>query len=333
LTLHQIRTVIAGLLLFAVVLFPAYAQEEKTSAAMTPELLEKIRKSNNECFACHSEEGFKNPPKVEMDLVKLRTLVQDTKAFNGSNHGLMECKQCHGQGYNDFPHEAEASAKLSPCEECHAVKVLKIEMQFDASVHAVNVKEKFTCNTCHSPHIDLIASKLIDPRKIVAQDNRHCLDCHDSDLQFAKFAPDDEKTLLKKARPNIDTIHDWLPNTRRHWQRVRCIECHTPEGKGGKILSHQIMDKEKAEKKCLACHNTNSSLMTRLYRHLIKEEQQKLGFVNSVILSNSYVLGATRNPLLDAVLMITVGALLLGLLLHGLGRIVVRLMQRRNNHG
>lgn len=199
-------------------------------------------------------------------------------------------------------------------------------MQFDASVHAINIKEKFTCSTCHSPHVDLIASKLIDPARIVAQDNLHCLECHDSDEKFAKFAPLDEKTSALKKRPNIDDIHAWLPNTRAHWKAVRCVDCHTP---AGKVLSHEIQDKEKAEKKCVACHSLNSSLTTRLYRHPAKEEQQKLGFANSVVLANSYVPGATRHVLLDTLLMIAFAAMLLGLLAHGIGRIIARLMQRR----
>ncbi len=330
--LHQMCKVVSRLLLLFVVALPLQAQD-KTSALMTPELLEKVRKSNNECFACHSTEGLKNPPQtsVPMDMVKLRAMAHEPEIFNGSNHGLMECKQCHGTtAYSAFPHEKDAKAKLSPCEECHAVKVMKAEMQFDASVHAKNLKDKFTCTTCHSPHVDLIASKLIDPHRIVTQDNKGCLDCHDSDLKFSKFAPDNETTALKKTRPNIDAIHEWLPNTRLHWKAVRCVECHTPAGKS---LSHEILGKEKAEKKCLACHSQESSLKTRLYRHLVKEEQEKYGFANSIILSNSYVLGATRHPLLDTLLMIAFGAMVLGLLAHGVGRIVARLMQRRKNNG
>ncbi|WP_301100389.1 cytochrome c3 family protein, partial [Propionivibrio sp.] len=307
--LTKLLVVLTGLLIVGT----SHAQaQDKTSALMTPELLEKIRRANNECFACHSTEGYKNPPKThatDMDLAKLRTLIHEPNIFNGSNHGLMECKQCHGQGYVDFPHAADARSSISPCEECHAAKVMKVEQQFEASVHAKNLKDKFTCSTCHSPHVDLIASKLIDPKRIVAQDNRHCLACHDSDREFAKFAPDDEKTSLKKERPNIDELHEWLPNTRAHWKAVRCVECHTP---AGKTLSHEILNKDKAEKKCLACHSANSSLNTRLYRHLAKEEHQRLGFANSVILSNSYVLGATRHPLIDTLLMIAFGAMLLG---------------------
>ena len=70
-SLIRARLVIATLLLATAWSLPLPAQE-KTSALMTPELLEKVRTSNNACFACHTEDGVKNPPKTEsgMDLVK-----------------------------------------------------------------------------------------------------------------------------------------------------------------------------------------------------------------------------------------------------------------------
>ena len=326
--LNRLLVVVTGVLIAVGGLGVALAQE-KSSARMSPELLEKLRKANNECFACHSEEGLKNPPRPDMDLARLRTLQHDPAVFGGSNHGLVECKQCHGSGYSDFPHDSSAKENLSPCEECHAVKVMRVEKQFSASVHAQNLQDKFTCTTCHNPHADLIASKLIDPHKIVAQDNRICLDCHDSDEKFARFAPDDANASTKKNRPDIDAIHEWLPNTRLHWQAVRCVECHTPMAK---TLSHEIVGKEKAEKQCLSCHSADSSLKTRLYRHLVKEEQQRLGFTNSVILSNSYVLGATRHPQLDFLVLAAFAVMIVGLLAHGVGRIVASLLRRRKKH-
>ncbi len=327
------RRVCACFLLLFLALSGPLLAEVKTSALMTPELLEKVRKENSECFACHSAEGLKTLPQDRLansDIAKLRSLLHVPNVFFGSNHGLMECKQYHGQGYLDFPHAADAKNNLSPCEECHAVKVLRIEQQFDKSVHAANLKDQFTCSTCHKPHVDLIASKLVDPRKIVGQDNRHCLACHDSDLEFAKFSPLDKKTNHKKSRPDIDSVHEWLPNTRLHWKAVRCVECHTPPGK---FLSHEILDKTRAEKKCVACHSVENSLKSRLYRHLVSEEVERLGFANSVILANTYVLGATRNHLIDSLLMIAFAAMLIGLLAHGIGRIVARILKRRKNNG
>lgn len=308
---------------------PACAASE--AGAVDPAVAEKNRKANEACFACHSEFGFKNPPRTDMDMQKLAATLHDPKVFAGSNHGTMDCRQCHGQSYNDYPHSEKGKSETSPCSECHANKVARLEPQYDASVHArlESVKAKFTCATCHDPHIDLGATQLKDPHKIAVQDNKACLECHDSDETFSKYAPDNEKTPgLKKKRPDIDTIHEWLPNTKAHWKAVRCVECHTPEVKANRPLSHEILDKEKAEKNCLSCHSANSSLRTRLYRHLVKEEVDRLGFTNSVILSSSYVIGATRNPTLDMIVIGLVALTLGGVLLHGLIRIIFAIRRK-----
>lgn len=294
--------------------------------------IEKNRKANEACFACHSAAGIRNPPRAGLDLDKLRDSRVEPSIANASDHGVMDCRECHSKThYNDYPHAEAGKASTVGCTDCHAAKVLRLEPQFNASVHAraTSVKEKFTCFTCHNPHINIVQKRLKDPAKIVAQDNHGCLECHNSSETFARFAPESEKTPgQKKARPDIDTIHDWLPNTKAHWKAVRCIECHTPEVAEGKMLSHAILNKEKAEKKCLACHSANSTLKVRLYRHMVKDEQQKYGFTNSVILSNSYVIGATRHPLLDSILIGLAGLTLLGVLAHGAIRIIAALRRK-----
>ncbi len=294
--------------------------------------IDKNRQANEACFACHSTAGIAKPPRAGLDLNKLRDSHVEPTVFNPSDHGVMDCRECHSKThYNDYPHAEVGKSETVGCTECHAAKVLRLEPQFNASVHAQvkGVKEKFTCFTCHNPHINIVQKRLKDPAKIVAQDNQSCLECHNSDLNFARFAPEGKKTPgVKKLRPDIDTIHDWLPNARGHWQAVRCIECHTPEVAEAKMLSHEILDKEKAEKKCLACHSANSTLKVRLYRHMAKDEQQKYGFTNSIFLSNSYIIGATRHPLLDAIIIIAVLLTLAGVLTHGAIRIVLALRRK-----
>ena len=321
---NEALAVFIKLFLAAMVALPAFAQDSP-SATPAPGQMEKISRANNECLACHSEAGISHPPVEGLDLKKLRGLLKDPEAFKGSDHQRLACTKCHNEGYDDFPHEPEAKESTGTCTDCHSRKANLIEEQFGKSVHA-NLSDKISCPTCHDPHVMRLAEKLNDPHKIVAQDNRVCLSCHDSDDQFARFAPE------KKSRPLIDDLHDWLPNTRLHWKNVRCVECHTPAVAAGEPLSHEILNKQKAEKNCLSCHSANSSLKTRLYRHLVKEEQQRLGFANSIILSSSYVLGATHHPLLDTLILIAFGAMLLGLLAHGLGRIVAHLIRRRKNH-
>lgn len=308
---------------------PAHAGSD---APIDTATIEKNRKANEACYACHSAAGIAKPPKADLDLSKLKDSRLERSVYNPSDHGVMDCRECHaGNHYNDYPHAEIGKTTTSACTDCHAAKVLRLEPQFNASVHAKvkGVKEKFTCSTCHNAHINIVQKRLMDPAKIVAQDNHGCLECHNSDQTFAKFAPEGEKTPgQKKKRPDIDTIHEWLPNAKAHWKAVRCIECHTPAVAAEKMLSHEILNKEKAEKKCLTCHSANSTLKVRLYRHMVKDEQQRLGFTNSVILSNSYVIGATRHPLLDAIVIGLVVLTLAGVLVHGAIRIVAALRRK-----
>ncbi len=319
------RFLIASTVL-ALLAVPAAAQD-RPAAVITPEQLATIRAGNDACFACHSTAGITHPPKPELDLKQLRGLLRDADAFYASDHQRLACTKCHNEGYDEHPHAADAKEMTSTCADCHDKAATALSKQFDQSVHARNLADAFTCTTCHDPHLMRQAAKLRDPHKIVAQDNRVCLGCHDSDESFARFAPE------KKARPLIDEIHGWLPNARAHWQAVRCVECHTPAVAANEPISHQILGKDQAERKCLACHSADSSLKTRLYRHLVAEERERLGFANSIILADSYVVGATRHALLDTLLIIAFGAMLLALLAHGIGRIVARRRLRRNKDG
>jgi len=239
----------------------------------------------------------------------------------------MECSVCHGQGFKVFPHASDAKKAISECGECHAQKALRVETQFDASVHAKNLKDKFTCQTCHDPHVYRVASKVGDPRKIVAQDNAMCVDCHNSDLRFAQFTA---AMTPKKVRPDLDTLHDWLPNTRLHWSAVRCIECHTPVSPVKSLAtSHEVLPKDKAEKNCVTCHSQDSALTARLYRYASTNVGTDLGFANAGVLGSAYVVGATRNPLIDRAVIGLFGLTVLGLLGHGAVRLVMALIRRR----
>ena len=296
------------------------AQEAPPSAGPT----EKVREANAECFACHSEAGLHAPPRDDLDLKKLRGLLQDPDTFYQADHRRQACTKCHNEGYDEYPHAEDAKDSTSTCVDCHSKKANLIEKQFEKSVHA-ELADTMTCPTCHDPHRMRLADQQSDAARIVAQDNRVCLSCHDSDERFARFAPE------KRSRPLIDDIHAWLPNARLHWKSVRCVECHTPEVAPGEMLSHEILSKEKAEKNCLVCHGANSTLKARLYRHLAKEEQERLGFANSVILATSYVPGTTRHPLLDTLVLGAFAAMIIGLLLHGLGRLLTRGRHRNNS--
>ncbi|MDQ1264869.1 MAG: hypothetical protein QG635_18, partial [Bacteroidota bacterium] len=104
------------------------------------------------------------------------------------------------------------------------------------------------------------------------------------------------------------------PNISKHWETVRCVDCHssyTPPN-----LSHNILPPEKTIKKCEECHSKNSLLMSKLYKHEKKLSREKFGFINGTILSDAYVIGTTRNLLLDSLSVILFIAVLAGIGLH-----------------
>lgn len=322
------RTTTAALLRAALVAlwlcglaFAAQAQNTGPS----PEAVAKARIANEKCFACHTEAALQHPPQPGMDLKKLRQNLLDPTVFQGSDHGRLACTKCHNDGYDDFPHAPDAKDNTSTCEDCHSKQAMTIEKEFAKSVHAKHMADTFTCTNCHNPHLMRVAKNLVDAKKIVAQDNRVCLGCHDSDETFAKFAPE------KKSRPLIDDIHAWLPNTRLHWQSVRCIECHTPPSTTG-MVSHEIFDKTKAERKCVTCHTVNTALQVRLYRYMASDEAHQYGFLNSAILGKSYVIGATRNAVVDVIVIALAALTLGGVLLHGLLRFIAARLRERKKH-
>jgi hypothetical protein len=114
--------------------------------------------------------------------------------------------------------------------------------------------------------------------------------------------------------------HDFLPDQKVHFRSVRCIECHT-KLKGDAPVPHQIVGKEKAVKKCVECHSGNATLMTSLYKFETKERRHD-GFLNGVIMKQSYVLGANRNRTLNGLSFIIMGLVIVLTVVHVIFRII-----------
>ena len=129
----------------------AVAQIERKPIA--PEDLQKIQDSNAKCLECHSEASFDALDRPNVDKEKLRAHLVDPSVYEDSNHGRVECLACHVKGFKETPHVEKDKQQINWCDECHTRKFLRIEMQFDESVHAKDgIKDKFTCSTCHDPH-------------------------------------------------------------------------------------------------------------------------------------------------------------------------------------
>ncbi len=286
---------------------------------ISPEDMQNIRNSQAECLQCHSEEGFAALEQKDFELAQLQGLFVDKAALEASSHGRVDCLACHVTGYKEYPHFKAAKSIINNCDECHTRLFMVIEEQYFESVHHKQMKQKFDCNTCHDPHTFLKASRFATVGEAVAQDNAICVQCHGITKSLTKLSNGRQKDL--------EQTHDWLPNLTSHWEKVRCVDCHTKTSK--KALSHNIMDGKGAQRDCVNCHQLDSDLLMRQYAHLVEQEREKYGFVNSIILNEAYVIGATRNRYIDLAFGLISILVLAGIGIHILIRIVAR--RRRNN--
>ncbi len=254
--------------------------------------------------------GYKDP---ESGMLKNLSVIPEN--FYNSNHKNIECIECHSPDFRSFPHPANLKSENLYCLNCHQdnPKLFKysfktIEKDFKQSIHYIKFGNKFTCFNCHDPHSFKISARInTEIKKTVLYDNHICLECHNNKTRTASFTDE--------VIPDLNTAHDWLPHKDLHWKFVRCIDCHTQLSSAG--VSHKILPKEKALKDCVGCHSANSILVQSLYRFQTKEERNKEGFINAVILNNSYVIGATRNYYLNLLSFIIFGLMIIALTLHG----------------
>ena len=292
------------------------------------------------CLRCHSMQtlGYRDP--VTGGYIDLHI---PEEGFKGSNHQALSCKDCHKAGFSEYPHPEKAKQESLYCVDCHEnnpkfipENFAEIEKEFKKSVHYQRMPEDFNCFSCHNAHFFKASRKASDPSRMpnkelclnchvetdfqvgglqrdlsemVAYDNHICLDCHAQPTRISKLSADAPLDLLSS--------HDWLPQTQMHWKKVRCIDCHLSDSD---TYMHQILTKEEAVNNCADCHSANSILLTKLYKYKIQESRQKYGFLNSVTLNEAYIIGMTRNIILDQLSFLIMGAMVLGIAAHGTGR-------------
>lgn len=279
------------------------------------------------CLRCHGNGSYTLTDSATGKTIKQQmydAIKIDTVAFLQSNHKNFTCTDCHSADFKTFPHPLSLRFEdMWNCLDCHGgdEKYAKyhfeeIDEEFQKSVHYIKTKEQFTCWDCHNPHtykINVRNSKNII--QTIAYDNNICLSCHSD---FDRF-----QLLTNRKQINLIEKHDWLPNQALHFSQVRCIECHT-QAHDSMLVSHMILPKEKAVKRCVECHSANSILMQSLYKYRSKENRQQAGFLNAIILNNSFVIGANRNVFLNILSISLVALTLLGIVIHLLLRLRAR---------
>jgi hypothetical protein len=255
--------------------------------------------------------------------------VINPELFYQSNHKNFKCTDCHSTDFQGWPHSAEVRMEAkNTCIDCHGgdeqyakFHFEEIEKQFALSVHSKKHNEDFTCWMCHEPHTYRISARSDSiTNNIVAYDNNICLSCHNNINKY--------QLISDKPNPNIIDKHEWLPNQARHFQHVRCIECHAKRD-SSLLVAHNIQPKERAVKLCVECHSKNSILLASLYHYnRSKINAIGLGFENEIILNSSYVIGANRNHYLNVISIIILAIVLAGIAAH----ITLRILYKKQGH-
>ena len=287
-------------------------------AADTAKFIPPYAEDNERCFKCHGQSKYEYTNEslgrqVKAMMFSERILKRDE--FYKSNHKNFSCTDCHSAEYVNFPHAG--TLRMEPklnCIDCHGgdenfaqYHFEEIEQDYKQSIHFKLEEEGFSCWKCHNPHSYRISVRnRTNTKETVAYDNAICLNCHSD---FSRF-----QLLTDKAELNILEKHEWLPNQKSHFASVRCIECHTKINNNIPV-AHQIRPKEEAVKRCNECHSQNSILMASLYKFSAREERRD-GFVNGIILNESYVIGANRNKYLNIFSLIIFAGVLAGVGVH-----------------
>jgi len=279
---------------------------------------------NTTCLACHANHYY-SYTNTELDVQVKKKMASihriDTVAFSESNHSMFKCTDCHSPDYSKFPHDGNLRMEMMyACNDCHAgddeyakYHFEEIESAFYGSTHIEKLPDSFTCWSCHDPHSYKTQSRSSETiAETIAYDNNICLRCHADESNYELLSDND--------KPEIVESHKWLPNQKLHFQNLRCVECHG-QLNDSLIVSHVIMSKDNAIRNCAKCHSQNSHLMGSLYKFQNRESRKERGFLNAVILNESYVIGANRNVLLNGIGILLFALVFSGIIIHIVFRI------------
>jgi len=281
---------------------------------------------NSACLKCHGQVFYEyhNEWTDRIDRKPLNPFHHiDSVKLHNSVHKMFACIDCHSMEYESFPHNGELRLEEKyQCMDCHGgddafakFNFEGIEEAFMESVHYKASDERFNCWMCHDAHGYELALREDKPIvEVVSVSNGMCLSCHDNKFKYGLLSDEDPKS--------IDEVHAWLPNQGRHFNKVRCIDCHT-RVEADVLVAHNILPKEKAVRNCVQCHSSNSVLMESLYAHRALENRAESGFFNAVILNEGYIIGANRNKTLNHVSLVLFGLLCFGVITHAILRIVL----------
>ncbi|WP_372647910.1 cytochrome c3 family protein [Draconibacterium sp.] len=283
--------------------------------------------TSHDCLKCHSQQTYSFHNDM-MDTEEKRLmnpyLIIDTLRLRTGVHQNFDCTDCHSFDYTTYPHAA--TLKLEPmmtCLDCHGgdesfakYEFEKIDEEVNKSIHRQGFGDNFTCSKCHDQHYYSTTARTSSSIvEIVENSNDMCLSCHNDMKRFSLVSGD-----LKSA---VVDIHDWLPNQELHFKHVRCIECHTAV-EDDLMVSHNILAKEDAVRRCAECHSANSLLKASLYKYQNLQERAEDGSALGVLSNENYVIGSHQIPILRTISLIIFFAAMAGIIIHVIFRIIIK---------
>lgn len=305
------------------------------------ETVERLR-----CLACHAGANRLTAP---AKAAQTRGGTISLPDFRDADHGKVPCLECHAKGFDVFPHRG---MKTETCMDCHPRKEKGAEddkpydfarmlTEYEGTVHFTEFKhakekccgtsrgkpvhpppakteagadahrkaaeQRFTCEHCHEPHYFKATKRIKAPHLILANDNRPCLSCHQDGATGALSDP---------AEPSLLAAHSYLPHAALHLAGTRCVDCHSSVRPA---VTHDLPLGRKADQGCNTCHSLDSVLVTRLYRYADLTGTQ-LGFHNTRVLRDGYVMGANRHRWTDLAVFSAMSLGLTFVLLHAFWR-------------
>ena len=345
-----IKQATACLILMLALIMAGGAQAADDTAGRTEhlrsradQLRHKALKENETCFSCHGKRDITTQWKT--DRGRTLQLYVDPVDYRNSVHSGQSCQSCHiGNGPDSFakPPHTFKTKQHKDCKSCHENYFKDIYKQTSRSYHTKAIVEKgkpFPCSSCHNSHSFRLPTRTQEIAGSIAQANERCFKCH-NDLHGYE-ALTDKKLLDQKMG------HWFLPNKKKHFESVRCVDCHA-EKQGENV--HVILAANATTVNCEYCHSKTSAMTTVLNRY--RNEQRAysmvdkglfddgklkkdnvaliaaskgqpdsvLGFMNANLLDDMYITGIAQTPWLNTTFLKLLAVILLVIVIHSLLR-------------
>lgn len=198
--------------------------------------------NNDTCLTCHGMEGIADPSG--------RALFVSGEAFGGSEHGVLQCTNCHSDAVS-VPHEEKLKpVGIDTCAGCHADIVATYQQSVHGQARKNGTLDAATCTSCHgSAHT---VHKPTDPASPVYPLNlpRTCAACHaDPELAKRHGIP-----VVNAYEMYMDSIHGRALTKSGLLVSANCSSCHGSHGILPKKDPASKVSRANVPATCGACH-------------------------------------------------------------------------------